>query len=71
MSYVSSQGVKKKGWRPQDIWKRMAVRIERPHLQDSTLLLEAGPGLFCPLRTLEARDWYERREDKPSPHALP
>lgn len=71
VSYVASQGVKKKGLRPQDIWKKMAVRTERPHLQDSTLLLEAGPGLFSSLRTLEARAWYERHEDRPSPHALP
>lgn len=52
MRYIASQRVRKKESRPQGIRKRTAVRNEGSHLQDSTLLLEAGPGLFCPLRTL-------------------
>lgn len=38
-----------------------------PHLQNSTLLLKAGPGLFCTLRALEARGWDEHRQGTPSP----
>jgi hypothetical protein len=32
-----------------------ALRAVGPHLQDSALLLEAGPGLLSPLRALRVR----------------